>query len=60
MTITTGDDLDRTTSGRFVRNLALSLSGGALITLLGASAAHADDLSDAGTVSDGSGAGALR
>ncbi len=55
MTITTGDDLDRTTSGRFVRNLALSLSGGALITLLGASAAHAEDLSDAGTVSDGTG-----
>jgi hypothetical protein len=55
LTITTGEDLNRTTSGRFVRNLALSLSGGALLTLLGASAAHADDLADAGTTSDGAG-----
>ncbi len=55
MTSTTGDVLTRT-SGRFVRNLALSLSGGALVTLLGASAAQADDLSDAGTTSDGAGA----
>jgi hypothetical protein len=51
-----GDDLDRTPSGRFVRNLALSLSGGALLTLLGASAAHAQDAAQAGTDSDGSGA----
>src|SRR5262249_38275513 len=42
LTTSTGDDMDRTTSGRFVRNLALSLSGGALLTLLGATAAHAD------------------
>ena len=56
MTTTIGEDLDRTTSGRFVRNLALSLSGGAVLTLLGASAAHADDLSDAGTESAGTGA----
>jgi hypothetical protein len=53
VTTTASDDLDRTTSGRFVRNLALSLGGGALITLLGASAAHADD---ATTASDGAGA----
>ncbi len=56
MTITTGDDLDRTTSGRFVRNLALSLSGGALLALLGASAAHAQDAAQAGTDSAGTGA----
>ncbi|MDP1819450.1 MAG: hypothetical protein Q8K58_06080 [Acidimicrobiales bacterium] len=59
MTYSTGDDLDRTTSGRFVRNLALSLSGGALLTLLGASAAHAQDTSGAaaaGTDSAGTGA----
>ena len=56
MTHTTGDDLDRTTSGRFVRNLALSLSGGALVTLLGASAAQAQDAADAGTDSAGTGA----
>jgi hypothetical protein len=55
LTKSTGDDLDRTTSGRFVRNLALTLSGGALLTLLGASAAHADDVADAGTQSDGAG-----
>lgn len=36
------DDLDRTTSGRFVRNLAISLTGGALITLAGAAAAKAE------------------
>ena len=52
----TGDDLDRTTSGRFVRNLALTLSGGALLTLLGASAAHAQDAAQAGTNSAGTGA----
>jgi hypothetical protein len=51
-----GDDLDRTTSGRFVRNLALSLSGGALLTLLGATAAHAQDSADATTDSAGTGA----
>ena len=51
-----GTDLDRVTSGRFVRNLALSLSGGALLTLLGASAAHAQDAADATTDSAGSGA----
>jgi hypothetical protein len=56
LAISTGDDLDRTTSGRFVRNLALSLSGGALLTLLGATAAHADSVNDAGTQSDGTGA----
>jgi hypothetical protein len=44
---------DRTPSGRFVRNLALSLSGGALLTLLGAGVAHANE---AGTASDGAGA----
>ena len=48
MTNSTGDDMDRTTSGRFVRNLALSLSGGALLTLLGATAAHAQDGGDRG------------
>ena len=53
MTNTTRDDLDRATSGRFVRNLALSLSGGALLTLIGATAAHADD---AATASEGAGA----
>jgi hypothetical protein len=52
----TGDDLDRTTSGRFVRNLALSLSGGALVTLLGATAAQAQDGGSAGTESGGTGA----
>lgn len=56
MTHPTGDDLDRTTSGRFVRNLALSLGGGALVTLLGASAAQAQDAADAGTDSAGTGA----
>jgi hypothetical protein len=56
LTHTTGDELDRTTSGRFVRNLALSLSGGALVTLLGASAAQAQDAADAGTDSAGTGA----
>ena len=53
---TTGVDPGGAASGRFVRNLALSISGGAILTLLGASAAHAEDLSDAGTTSDGAGA----
>jgi hypothetical protein len=49
-------DLDRRrTSGRFVRNLALSLSGGAVLTVLGAGTALADDGS-AGTASQGAGA----
>ena len=39
MAIWTGTDEDRP-SGRFVRNLALSLSGGALLTVLGAGAAR--------------------
>ena len=47
------DVRDRIPSGRFVRNLALSLSGGALLTLLGAGVAHANE---AGTASDGQGA----
>jgi hypothetical protein len=51
---TTGDVLDRAASGRFVRNLALSLSGGALIALAGAGVAHAQGV--AGTASSGSGA----
>jgi hypothetical protein len=55
LTNSTRDDLDRPTSGRFVRNLALSLSGGALVTLLGATAAHAQDASNAGTNSAGVG-----
>jgi hypothetical protein len=37
--------VDHPASGRFVRNVALSLSGGALLTLLGAGAAHAQDAS---------------
>ena len=45
-----------TTSGRFVRNLALSLSGGAVLTVVGASAAAAQDGGSAGTDSDGAGA----
>jgi hypothetical protein len=56
LTLSTADDLDRTTSGRFVRNLALSLSGGALVTLLGATAAQAQDAGSAGTDSAGTGA----
>jgi hypothetical protein len=52
VTNTLRGDLDRATSGRFVRNLALSLSGGALLTLIGATAAHADD---SATASDGAG-----
>ena len=56
MATTTNEDLSRAASGRLIRNLALSISGGAILTLLGASAAHADDLSDAGTASDGAGA----
>ncbi|MDQ2649037.1 MAG: hypothetical protein M3Z03_05745 [Actinomycetota bacterium] len=47
------DVIDRQPSGRFVRNLALSLSGGALLTLIGAGVAHADD---AATASEGLGA----
>jgi hypothetical protein len=38
---------DQPASGRFVRNLALSLSGGALLALFGAGAAHAQDASTA-------------
>ncbi|MDQ2649038.1 MAG: hypothetical protein M3Z03_05750 [Actinomycetota bacterium] len=48
-----GDVLDRTPSGRFVRNLALSISGGALLTLIGAGVAQANE---AGTASGGQGA----
>ena len=55
MAIWTGNDDDRP-SGRFVRNLALSLSGGALLTVLGATAAQAQDGGAAGTASDGAGA----
>jgi hypothetical protein len=40
-----GDVMDHPASGRFVRNVALSLSGGALLALLGAGAAHAQDAS---------------
>jgi hypothetical protein len=50
------DELDRT-SGRFVRNLALSLSGGALLALLGAGAAHAQDASTASSGFGGTGTG---
>ena len=53
MTTKTDDVIDRMPSGRFVRNLALSLSGGALLTLIGAGVAHADD---AATASAGTGA----
>jgi hypothetical protein len=52
LTTISSDVRDRVPSGRFVRNLALSLSGGALLTLLGAGVAHANE---AGTASDGSG-----
>jgi hypothetical protein len=45
-------DSDRPASGRFVRSLALSLTGGALLTVAGAAVAAADD---AATASDGSG-----
>ena len=54
MTTKTLDVIDRVPSGRFVRNLALSLSGGALLTLIGAGVAHADD---AATASAGTGRG---
>ncbi len=56
MTLATAD-LDRPASRRFVRNLALSLSGGAILTVLGAGAgvASADD-GTAGTSSQGAGA----
>jgi hypothetical protein len=53
LTTTSLDVRDRVPSSRFVRNLALSLSGGALLTLIGAGVAHANE---AGTASDGSGA----
>jgi hypothetical protein len=43
---------DRVVPGRFVRNLALSLSGGALLTVVGAAVASADEV---GTSSDGAG-----
>jgi hypothetical protein len=46
---------DHAPNRRFVRNLALSLSGGAILTGLGAGAAVAQD-SGAGTASDGAGA----
>ena len=55
MAIWTGTDLDRP-SGRFVRNLALSLSGGALRHPPGCAAAQAQDGGAAGTASDGAGA----
>jgi hypothetical protein len=45
-------DTDRPVGGRFVRNLALSLSGGALLTVAGAAVAGADE---AATASDGAG-----
>jgi hypothetical protein len=48
------DDLDRP-SGRFVRSLALSVGGGALLTFLGAGVAGAQDGGTAGTASDGAG-----
>jgi filamentous hemagglutinin len=53
---TTANAQDRATSSRFVRNLALSVSGGALLTVLGASAAHAQDSAQASTDSAGAGA----
>jgi hypothetical protein len=46
---------DGTPSRRFVRNLALSLSGGAILAVVGATAAQAQD-NGAGTASDGAGA----
>jgi hypothetical protein len=52
LAIGTDSTLERRASARFARNVALSLSGGALLTVLGATAAHAQD---AGTASDGAG-----
>jgi hypothetical protein len=46
---------ERTPSVRFARNLALSISGGALATLLGANAAHAQDAGTAAAASKGTG-----
>jgi hypothetical protein len=46
---------ERTPSVRFARNLALSISGGALATLLGANAAHAQDAGTAAAESTGTG-----
>jgi hypothetical protein len=46
---------DRAVSGRFARNLALSISGGALATLFGATAAHAQDVGAAQAESTGTG-----
>ncbi len=55
--MSTGIDIDRRTESRFVRNLTLTLSGGAILTVLGAGAgvAHAED-GAAGSSSDGAGA----
>ena len=52
MTTCTDPRTDRLVTGRFVRNLALSLSGGALLTVAGAAVASAQE---AGTDSSGSG-----